>query len=270
MKIPKYVVDTITIRRVFPPAKQTIGWNTLYAEFDDSSTVDLINQYLTNLLPGRKVDIYVPNGLFPRYRTIRDIEHSYRKGEVQHKTKIKYGISDFVLIVKPKDSNFPWTYISLNSLPPLQLSQYDGNPSSSPPPGRSRIPSKRARPESPESVITRSNKTKLDTNLSDSLDAGIELTIGAKVTPPPPTDDFPTEELTRVDEPNSVLPEAVEPSEDLHKTPTKVNPHPNTTSDLGAFRPSACVSPSRVSGKSFTFSTKEVSGGSSTSPHLNY
>ena len=47
-------------------------------------------------------------------------------------------------------------------LPPLELSIFDGNPSSSPSPGRQRLLSKRARPESPSSEKIRNNKTKLD------------------------------------------------------------------------------------------------------------
>ena len=92
-----------------------------------------------------------PHSLYPRFRSINTIAHSYRNGTVRHKTKVRYGISDFVLLVKPKDDiRSKWTYVSLEHLPPLQLSPYDGNPSLNLPPGRTRIPSKRARPTSPE------------------------------------------------------------------------------------------------------------------------
>jgi hypothetical protein len=60
--------------------------------------------------------------------------------------------------------------VPLSSLPPLQLSSFDGNPSSSPPPGTTRLSSKRSRPESPGSVDnTHNNKTTLDhTNLAST------------------------------------------------------------------------------------------------------
>ena len=167
MKVPRSVTDTIVIKRIFPPAKQPTGWTTLYAEFHEASTADLLNQYVRNLLPGKSVSIYVPHSLFPRYSAVRDIEHSYRNGVIKHKTKIKYGPSDFVLLVKPRESNSPWSFIPLDSLPPLELSAFNGTQSSSPPPGRTRLPSKRARTESQESNI-RSTKSKLDDEPDDN------------------------------------------------------------------------------------------------------
>ena len=167
MKVPRSVTDTLIIKRIFPPAKQPTGWTTLYAEFHEASTADLLNQYVRNLLHGKSVSIYVPHSLFPRYSAVRDIEHSYRNGVIKHKTKIKYGPSDFILLVKPRGSNSPWSFIPLDSLPPLGLSAFNGIQSSSPPPGRTRLPSKRARTESQESNI-RSTKSKLDDEPDDN------------------------------------------------------------------------------------------------------
>ena len=152
MKVPKSVTDNLVLRSVFPPAKPSPeGWSTLYTEFQDISSAELIQQYVRNLLPGKTVSIYVPHSLHPRYSAIGNIAHEYRNGEIKHKTKIKYGTTDIVLVVKPKNSNTPWSYVSLNTLPPLELSPFDGNPSSPPPPGRSRLSSKRGRSPSPES-----------------------------------------------------------------------------------------------------------------------
>ena len=165
MKIPSYITDKITITKVFTPASQPTNWNKLYAEFSDTSTVELINQYVVNLVPGVSVSIYVPNSLFPRYCAVRDLEYSFRNGPVKHKTRIKYGISDFVLLVKPRNQHAPWSYPSLANLPPLQLSLYDGNPSSSPPTGRIRLNSKRMRSESPVSPsnqITKQRREDID------------------------------------------------------------------------------------------------------------
>ena len=162
MKIPRTTTDQIVFKKVFHPEKQPIGWTTLYAEFQDSSVPDLINQYVRNLLPGKTLSIYVPDSLIPRYHAVRDIAHGYRNGAVKHKTKIRYGASDFVLLVKPKDQNVPWSYPTLDSLPPLTLSPFAGTPSLSPPPGRTRLTSKRARSPSPESTSSRQNKTRID------------------------------------------------------------------------------------------------------------
>ena len=223
MKVPKHVTDNLVIKRVFPPARQPDGWKTLYAEFQDISTANLINQYVLNLQPGKTVSIYVPHCLFPRFSAIRDIEHSYRNGEIKHKTRIKYGTSDFVLLVKPRDKVAPWSYVSLDSLPPIQLSLIDTNSSSSsPPPGRIRLNSKRGR-DSPGTDSARNNKTKLDKEHDDSVHS----------------DDLPK------DLPVTVLP---------------------LQTDLGSFHPSACVSPSIASNKSFTFSAKSTT----TQQNLNF
>ena len=169
MKISKAVADSLEIARTFTPAKQSDDWTTLYAEFTNISSVELINQYVTRLKPGKSVSIYVPHSLYPRFQSINSIAHSYRNGEVKHKTKVRYGTSDFVLLIKRTDGVSRWTYAPLNHLPPLELSLFDGNLSSSPAPGRQRLPSKRAC-DSPESE-TRCNKTKTDQTLpsSDSI-----------------------------------------------------------------------------------------------------
>ena len=143
--------QSLVILRTFRPVKVDLEKNVLYAEFSDSFSTNIINQYVTKLRPGQSVTMYVPHSLYHRYRAVCEIAHSYRHGEVKHKTKIKYGISDFMLMVKPRDSISSWTYVSLNSLPPLELSSYVESPSSSPPQGRQRLPSKRPRSlESPE------------------------------------------------------------------------------------------------------------------------
>ena len=66
------------------------------------------------------------------------------------------------LPVKPKDDiRSKWSYVSLEHLPRLQLSPYDGNPSLNPPPGRTRLPSKRARTISPE-ISKRVNRIRVE------------------------------------------------------------------------------------------------------------
>jgi hypothetical protein len=240
MKIPSSITSKLAIKRVFPPAKQHTGWTTLYAEFQDTATTDLIQGYVTNLLPGKTVSIYVPHSLQPRFRAVNNIAHGLRNGTVKHKTKVKYGASDFVLLVKPKGQPAPWTYASLSSLPPFQLSLFDGNSSSSPPPGRQRLTSKRARPESAE-------KTDRPTSKSRRND---------------PNDETAKEDFASVDEkgqetvsksPLRSTPVLPSSQQSLLKTPSKAETVAIARMDLGSFQPSACVSPSATKNMNFTF-----------------
>ena len=124
-----------------------------------------LNQYVINLSPGKSLSLYVPHSLFPRFNAIRDIAHAYRHGETKYKTKIKYGTSDFVLTIKPKLTRDPWKYASLDSLPPLELSPYDGNLiNSSPPSGRNRLSSKICLSQEQEDSQTSHRSTKARTN----------------------------------------------------------------------------------------------------------
>jgi hypothetical protein len=230
MKVPKSFTDTLVLKRVFPPAKPPpSGWSTLYAEFPDITSADLIHQYVRNLLPGKTVTIYVPHSLHPRFSAICDIAHEYRNGAIKHKTKIKYGASDFVLIVKPKNSNSPWSHVPLN-LPPLELSSFDGNPSTSPPPGRTRLTSKRDRSESPNSGNDiRTNKSRKDDSPDDT----------------PVSSDGTTEESTET--------EVLQPEDQATETQNQPKSPVPVNKDLGLFQPSACASPSFTGNKNFTF-----------------
>ena len=87
MKIPRTTTDQIVIMKVSPPERQPIGWTTLYAEFQDSSITELINQYVRNLQPGKNLSIYVPDSLIPRYHAVRDLAHGYRNGAVNTKLR---------------------------------------------------------------------------------------------------------------------------------------------------------------------------------------
>ena len=226
MKVPKSFTDQLIMKRIFPPSRHPTDWKTLYVEFEDTSITDLINQYVTNLLPGKSVSIYVPHSLFPGFSGVHDIEHSYRM--VISSTKPKSSMGQLTaLLVKPRHEQAPWVYVSLSSLPPLNLSAYDGNPSSSPPPGRARLSSKRTRSESSDTEETRVNKQKVDTNSSN----------------PEETNDADTG-----DEPRNV--------ENPQKTPSKDDPVLPINKDLGAFHPSACLSPSAAQNLNFDFSSK--------------
>ena len=161
MKVPKATIDKVEIKRVFPPAKHSEnGWTTLYAEFADISTAETITQFVGNLLPGRHVSIYVPHSLYHRFTAINAIAHKYRNGSVKHKTKVKYGHSDFVLLVKPKDSNSSWSYPSLDFLPPLQLQPPDNSTEEVPSLSRPSISTSKTLTKVPENVVNVNDNTR--------------------------------------------------------------------------------------------------------------
>ena len=248
MKVPRSVADQLVLLRVFPPAKPSSeGWSTLYAEFPDISSAELVQQYVRNLLPGKTVSIYVPHTLHPRYSAISDIAHGYRNGDIKHKTRIKYGSSDFVLIVKPKNSNSPWTYISLDILPPLQLSPFDGN-TSSPPLGRLRLTSKRDRSQSPSSRSLKARKeddpdpaSQNEKSSSPPSNSNLEIA-------PNPTPSAPPHDPAGSGQPKTPPRSAVSPP-----------PLPTPRKDPGLFQPSACASPSARQNTNFTFTTAQSS-----------
>ena len=135
MKIPLETINKQVIIRTFPPARQPDGWNFLYAEFECPSSSSLVQQYARHLQPGKQVSLYVPQCLQPRFSAVNSLAHKYRTGETKHKTRVKYGIDDFTLLVKPRSGNNPWVHASLASLPPFQLAPPS---STSPPKGRQR------------------------------------------------------------------------------------------------------------------------------------
>ena len=260
MKIPTSITDRLVFNRVFPPAKQPTGWSTLYAEFQDLSSAELIQQYVRHLLPGKQVSIYVPHSLQPRLRAVENIAHSYRNGGIKHKTKIRYGTSDFVLQVKPRFENIPWTYVSLAVLPPLQLSPFDGNPSSSPPPGRMRTTSKRGRAESDEDDGPPSSKTRNDdprSGTNDVIDDDPKSDTGK--------DESENRKVADKDDPTSLSASKPSPAP---TTPTRqvIAAPAIAAADLGSFLPSACVSPSAALNKNFTFGLQKSSIPKMTNP----
>ena len=162
MKIPEEVVNGFKFTRIFPPASQPTSWNRLYVEFQSQMNVDLINQFLPNLQQGKSVSLYIPRSLFSRFNAVQEIAYKYRQGEIKHKTRIKYGISDFVLSVEPKQGASPWTFIHLD-LPSLQLMPDVASTHSSPPGARPRLSSKRQlSPNSTDELTERVNRPKLN------------------------------------------------------------------------------------------------------------
>ena len=135
MKIPDDEIKAMNILRTFRPARKPDS-DTLYAEFVEETSVNLINQYTRNLQPGTNVDIWIPPTLFQRFRDFDHAKYMIRKGPGNFKAKIKYGDTDFILMKKspscPSWSNVvPDVLSPLDPSPPAYI-----NPSSSPPIGR--------------------------------------------------------------------------------------------------------------------------------------
>ena len=74
-----------------------------------------------------------------------------------------------MLLIKPETSS-RWTYASLNHLPPLELSLFDGNIATSSPPGRSRLPSKRSRSADSPPSSERTTKARVEGTEPSSLE----------------------------------------------------------------------------------------------------
>ena len=229
MKIPRSTIDKFSIKRIFPPAKQADS-QTLYVEFSDIATTDHIQQFVTNLNPGVQVSIYIPHALYPRYRAVRDIANALRfptDGSEKLKYKIKWGLSDFVLLTKGKEGS--WTFASLASLPPLKLFSNSISASVSPAPGRKRLLSKRSRSPDEKSPNSRTAKLRKEIETPD---------IDSK------EDEVKTPKIP------------VSPNQN-HRTPEKSNPSLSSTIDQGSFLPSACISPKAAANKNFTFGSSQ-------------
>ena len=236
MKIPRSSIEKFSMRRIFPPAKQ-VNSKTLYVEFSDVSTTEHIQQFVTHLNPGVQLSIYIPHALYPRYRAVRDIANSLRfptDGSEKLKYKIKWGLSDFVLLTKSKQGS--WTHASLSSLPPLKLFPIGNSASSSPAPGRQRLLSKRTRSPEDNSPNARTSKIRKEVP---------NLEIESK------DDDTKTPENLTPPSRSSIESKVDQVSDDPPKTPQKSSL--SSAKDQGSFLPSACISPNAAANKNFTF-----------------
>ena len=108
------------IVRTFRAVKQPDS-GILYAEFEEETSVDLINKYVGNLQPGRNVDIWIPPSLFLRFRDYDDACYKIRTGPGNFKAKVKYGEDDFVLIKKSPYS-YSWVQVVPDNLSPFDPS----------------------------------------------------------------------------------------------------------------------------------------------------
>ena len=67
MKVPQYILSNLSIVRIFTPKNPN---SNLYVEFADQITADLIWSFNINLLPGRKVKLWVPPQFYERFRAL--------------------------------------------------------------------------------------------------------------------------------------------------------------------------------------------------------
>ena len=234
MKVP---MNNIVIKNVFPASPDHPVKNCLFAEFSDALVSDSIFSYVMNLCPGTNNDIYVPPCLRPRSKAVGKVAFDFRNAAVKHKTKIRYGISDFILSIKEKGQSGPSSIVTLdtNCLPPLDPS-FSGS-KSSPAPGRSRLLSKRTRPLSNTPPDERSSKSRKE----DLTDIAISNNEPTPVKSPT---------ATKAD-PNPI-------DEMVQTTPAKLDPSLASAKDLGTFQPSSFVSPSTTSNKNFTFTNSSI------------
>ena len=130
--------DLPKIVRVFPPVN-TPDFDRLYVEFESEQLAEHVSSFSRFIRKQNcQVSLYVPNYFQPRFQAINHQAKLIRTapglmpGDI--KTKVKYGSTDFRLLMKPHNGR--WTKVKLNqiSLPPLQ-SPSDRS-SASPPPGR--------------------------------------------------------------------------------------------------------------------------------------
>ena len=249
MKIPRSAIEKFSIKRIFPPAKEA-NPKTLYVEFSDISTTDHIQQFVTRLRPGVQLSIYVPHALYPRYKAVRAIGNTLRfptDGSEKLKFKIKWGVSDFVLLTKGKEGS--WRNASLVNLPPLKLFSDSYSASTSPAPGRKRLLSKRTRSPEQNSPNSRTSKIMKEASKENlEMDSKSDNKSDDKI-PEIPTSPTRSSPKNQVDE----IP--LEPP----KTPERSDPAFSSTKDQGSFLPSACISPIAATNKNFTFGSNQSS-----------
>ena len=136
MKLPEDKIKPMKIVRTFRPSREPDS-DRLYAEFEDEASAVLINLYVRNLRPGRKVDIWIPPSLYLRYRDFDHANYNIRTGPGDFKAKVKYGETDFVLIKKSPTCRSWTTVIPPENLSPMDLSVSTyASVASSPPLGR--------------------------------------------------------------------------------------------------------------------------------------
>ena len=105
------------IVKVFPPANNP-DYDRLYVEFENETAASYVSGFSRVIRkPDHQVSIYVPRSFQPRFRAFNEHARALRTapglspGDV--KTKVIYGLNDFVLLTKPRNGR--WLSLFLNT-----------------------------------------------------------------------------------------------------------------------------------------------------------
>ena len=140
MNIPETTVEKMKIVKAFKPSTAE-DTDRLYVEFEDESSVKILNRYKRNLSPGQRVFPWIPHSLYLRFKAIDDIAYQIRKvHQPFHQTDIRYEATD-IAPYKRLNKSRRWEKVELHDLPDVCLDPtLLVTPSTTPPRGRSRQP----------------------------------------------------------------------------------------------------------------------------------
>ena len=241
MKISVETLLRMEIVRIWKPAKlNQKSFNMIWIEFAHESSVFTCYGNTFRLKPNHRLIMYTPRQFYNRVKHVVNLAYNLRNGDQNLKTRIKFGISDILLLTRP--NNFSsWTNVTLNNLPPIEMNKTQI--SASPPTGRNRQSKRQLSEESNEVDDNRKN-IRLEVAMLDNSDDDIN-DLENKVDEDPSPNPLPSTKPASPEDPSAnPLPSTKPPS------PGSL---PNPSLDLGSFKPSSCLSPAVSSGINFTF-----------------
>lgn len=256
------------IVKIFPPANTPV-YDRLYIEFESEHSAEYVSSFARLLRKSdRQVSIYVPGYFQARFRAFNNKALLIRtapglsRGDV--KTKVKYGLDDFKLMMKPRNGYWKETSIDLSNFPPMQPPGTAGPTSTlSPPPRRPRDSPTTGKRSAP-SPLERPNKAPKSTTGDVPTNPAFAEQPQSPATPPYSPSLAAHSGCAKSDHTCSPCTPSYSPS--LAANPRSVQPGV----DHGRFAQTAISSPKHTSNKHFTFS--DLPGQSSKIPlkSLNY
>lgn len=127
LKMPESFVTNLKIVEAWPSnnvQNVTDSWTKIHAKFEYPYIVSKIFGFVKNLERGRRVSMFVPKPILPRYRAMEeiafDLRHTHHK-----KTLIKYSMTDLVLYTRG-NAQEKWVIHQTSQhvhLPPIELSE---------------------------------------------------------------------------------------------------------------------------------------------------
>ena len=256
------------IVKVFPPANNP-DYDRLYVEFENETAASYVSGFSRVIRkPDHQVSIYVPRSFQPRFRAFNEHARALRTapglspGDV--KTKVIYGLNDFVLLTKPRNGRWSSLFLNTENFPPLLPPPGPAQTTDSPPPGRPRgspspaTPS-RGRGSPPTNPPKNTNKR----GASSPLENGAKVTRSSVVSAL--SQSQPCNENTP-----SLLPATPlctpplegqnQPADEDQASPDhSKSVVPGSVQDNGQFAQTAVCSPSVSNNKHFTFDTRRLS-----------